>query len=325
MAYGTVMKVRNKRFNKGYYKVLNSKYTVISIGNLSLGGTGKTPFAIYLIENLQAKGLNPAFVSRGYGRRTEGLLEVIPSGKPEDFGDEPLMVKQRFPNIPVYVSEKRARAVEELHAKAKDLDVIIMDDAYQHRWVERDINILLSKFSQPYFYDQVVPGGRLREFREGASRADLILFTKSPEDISNEEKAFYDLKSKEYSWASVGFSHTIQLPIKFELSKLPLKANTEICLVTGLARPSELLTYMEHQFNLAKHFNYKDHHAFTREDVEQWLSLNLPIVCTEKDYVKIFRLLDNAEIERFAVSRIKIELNPDFEALLDEQISTSLK
>ena len=319
--YGGIMEIRNWAFNKGLLSSYSSKIKTISVGNLSVGGSGKTPCSIYLIEHLQEQGFKPAFVSRGYGRSTKGLKEVKLNQDMSFFGDEPYLVKEKFPNLPVWVSEKRKIAIQELE-KNPDIDIIILDDAFQHRYVNRDLNILLSRFDYPYFYDQVVPGGRLREFRKQAKRADYTIFTKCPIELSPEEMAYYNLESRNYSSAPVGFAFTKQKGItSWEGVEIPIN-NQKVALVTGIAQPNLLVEYVNNKFELLEHFEYNDHQNYDFADVQKWLQFRKDngldfILLTEKDAARLKDVIREIERPYFAVLPMKIDFHPNTKSHLE--------
>ncbi len=214
LLYGFILSIRNQCFNWGVFKSYHSSIFTIGIGNLSVGGTGKTPFTAYLINDLVNAGKEIAVVSRGYGRLSKGLKEVNNRSNASEVGDEPLLLKQRYPNVHVWVAEKREWGVKA--AEDRGVDVILLDDNFQHRSVLVDVQFMLSKYGNPFFKDYPLPMGRLREFRKGAKRADFIVYTNTPEDYQGSIN-HYRQKTKTYSNADVRFASHQNLATQWAL------------------------------------------------------------------------------------------------------------
>ena len=197
--YGWMMRVRNRQFDSGSRAVVEFIPTIISVGNLSMGGTGKTPMIEYLIRLLKDR-VKLATISRGYGRKTKGFIMASEKETARTIGDEPLQFYRKFKDeVFVTVCEERILAVPEVLSEHEEVSLFLLDDAYQHRKIGRDLNILLTTFEEPFFRDHVVPLGRLREERAGASRADLIVVTKCPEGIGDTEKQWFTREVKNYA------------------------------------------------------------------------------------------------------------------------------
>ena len=290
--YGAITSARNLLFNCGILKSYHSKITVISVGNLSLGGTGKTPHVAHILDLVKMK--NRAVISRGYKRKTKGMIEgdtKIHSAK--DLGDEPLELLTKFegPNFKMIVEAERRKALQYLENHSDKSDIIILDDAFQHRYAHRDLNILLSDYSNPFYADFIVPMGRLRESRKGAQRADIIIVTKCPKEISKKEQEEIRKKIENYSKASVYFS---QISYKGLIDKdnsiVPLDSNKKYLLITGIANPTPIYEYLaENKIHFAAK-KYSDHHNFSRKDIQDIVkkSENCDgIITTEKDWMRL--------------------------------------
>ena len=197
--YGMIMLVRNLLFDLGVLPSEKFDIPVISVGNLSLGGTGKTPHIEYLIR-LMGDRMLTATLSRGYGRESKGFILASRRSNVKYIGDEPLQFVKKFHNIKVAVDEKRVRGIHKLMDKFPDLGLVLLDDAFQHRWVKPGISILLTDYHQLFTEDHVVPSGRLREFRSGAKRADVIIVTKTPKVFSpiTRRRILEDLKPQAF-------------------------------------------------------------------------------------------------------------------------------
>jgi len=303
MLYGLVTLIRNKFFDWGWMKELEFEVPLINVGNLAVGGTGKTPHIAYLIDRLQ--GPKVAVLSRGYGRRTKGYNLVSMDSKVDEVGDEILMLKMRFPSVPMAVHENRALGIAELLAEHPDVDLILLDDAFQHRHVKPKVNILLTEYQLPFFLDWLMPAGRLREFRSGYKRADIAIFTKCPEDAktyntqrhlpaTDPNSIFYSRMTYPKLQRVTGRDGTIAKPI----------------LVTSIAKPEYLKNHLQHMWPDIVHSNYRDHHKFTQKELDQLAETSKHVICTEKDWVKLQELNIPASLNIW-IQAIEIEISGD--------------
>lgn len=282
--------MRNKLFDWGFLKQTKFEIPVISIGNLSMGGTGKTPHIEYFISKYKTKH-NIAVVSRGYGRKTKGFRYVNAMDSAEIVGDEPLQIKNKFDDIMVAVGEKRVDAIQQVLKENPDINLILLDDAFQHRYVKPSLNILLTEYSNPFWKDLMVPAGRLREFRCGWKRADLIIITKCPETI--DLKIPPSIKSKPIYFSRIAYQNPILINGQFF---------KKVILVTGIANPLPLLGYLrKNSFEIVHHFNHSDHHTFSNSDISNILSKldsekDAMLLTTEKDWMRLKPFLENKDI-----------------------------
>tara|TARA_B100001115_G_scaffold184370_1_gene186552 strand:- start:916 stop:1929 length:1014 start_codon:yes stop_codon:yes gene_type:complete len=295
MLYDLITTARNRAFDEGRLESYQSKVPTIAIGNLSMGGTGKTPFTEFLIQQLSAEP--KAVVSRGYGRKSKGLLEVQPNGRAEDFGDEALQIAQKFP-VRVWVSEKRKAGVQAAEVAGSKL--ILLDDAFQHRYVKAHRYIMLSRFDQPFFNDYVVPAGYLRESRKGAERADFVIFTKCPTNLNAALKQSYVQATARYTQAQVLFSELKYGKIRDQFGN-ELEPGKALHLITGIADTKAMIDYLEKEYPILKNNSYRDHHAFTETELKTHLAeakkAKAALLCTDKDRVKLGPLLASIEAE----------------------------
>ena len=264
--YGLINHIRNLLFDKGVLKTLSHDTVVISVGNLKAGGTGKTPFVEYLLR-LLASSYNIAVISRGYGRKTKGYRLVDPQGRAEEFGDEPLQMAKKFPNVLFAVCESRNKAIEIIEAEYPAIDLVLLDDAYQHRYTARDFNILLTEYNRPFFKDRVLPFGLLREYRQGYKRADCIVVTKCPPLEERERKDFAE-KLKPLPDQRIFFSEIhYRLPylLNDESRKLNLSEHS-VVLFTGISNNSHIVSYLKSKTLLLGTISYNDHHNFSQRD-----------------------------------------------------------
>jgi tetraacyldisaccharide 4'-kinase len=284
-------------YTSGLLKQTVFDIPVISVGNLSIGGTGKTPHVEHLIR-LLSPYLHIAILSRGYKRQTTGFILGTPQLTAADIGDEPLQYIRKFPNISVAVGERRAYAIPQLLRAQPDIQTILLDDAYQHLPVKPGLQILTTPYSLPYWEDQVLPAGRLREWRTGARRADIIIVSKCPSDLSTARRDELLKRIKPKPHQQVFFSYyTYGQPYLFEHpeQRITLTKQTEVLAVTGIADESYLVNYLSHTVARLKLMAFGDHHQFDHFDVgriagifdEQPRTHNRIILTTEKDATRL--------------------------------------
>jgi len=292
--YDLLMRLRNYLYDTGYTKSFSFQTRVISVGNLSVGGNGKTPMVEYLVCLLKHK-YRLAVLSRGYGRSTKGFILADSKHTTDDLGDESMQLFRKFaPEIKVAVGESRALAIPSILLESPDTELIILDDAYQHRTVIPDLNILVTNFWSPFFKDHVLPAGRLRESRQGAQRADLIIVTKCPADLSVEKQQEYLSEITSYQEGPVFFTTiTYQAPVPFYSGNRVVKY-AKVLLITSIATTVSLLHYVDENFTLVDHLRFRDHFKFQEKHVEQILRRFNQlrdqceiILTTEKDMVKL--------------------------------------
>jgi tetraacyldisaccharide 4'-kinase len=306
LVYDLITSIRNFFFDKGIFTSTYFDIPVIAVGNLSVGGTGKTPQIEYLIKLL--KGKKVAVLSRGYKRKTNGFLLLNETHSAEDVGDAPLQFYKKFNHISVAVDADRTHGIQRLINEVNP-DVVLLDDAFQHRKVQAGLYVLLTKYEDLYVDDLILPTGNLRESRRGAKRADLIVITKCPESLSEkeQEKIIQKIQPKENQkvfFTNISYANQLQGDNAILIEELPVY---EIVLVTGIAAPKPLLKFLEAKKVNYKHLKYPDHHKFSEADISKIKTTfnTIPtkkklILTTEKDYV---RLMDKVE----RLSYIEIE------------------
>lgn len=290
--YGAIMWLRNWLYKSQFIGSTDFEIPVISIGNLSVGGTGKTPFAEFLIELLHGK-YKVGVLSRGYKRKTSGYLTVRRTHRSSEVGDEPLMLKLKYPDVYVSVGEQRVFAIPRLLSEHPEIQVILLDDAFQHQSVRPDINILLTTYENPFWEDHILPIGTLREFVSGKERANIFVVTKCPPDLSDAEQEAM-LKQIGPGEKQQVFFAVIDYGMPYHIldanDRLALSKQAEELLITGIADATPLKVYLEEQCEGVIHFNYDDHHFFTREELEA-IHKNYPQyrrwITTEKDGVRL--------------------------------------
>ena len=288
--------IRNWLFDNGLIKTHAFAVPTICIGNISVGGTGKTPQTEYLIRLLKDK-FQTTVLSRGYGRNSKGYILADENCSAEQIGDEPFQIKKKFKNINVAVCESRVIGIERITSELKETEVILLDDAFQHRKVKAGLNIVMIDSSRPIWQDCTLPFGRMRESANGIKRAEIAIITKC-DDITEIEKDFCINYIKKIKDIPVFFSRIKygELYPLFNCSTKNIKTDTEVLLVTGIARPKPLEQEIERRFCRTTAMNYADHYKFTTDDlkdIEQQYnrikSNNKIIITTEKDASRILQ------------------------------------
>ena len=284
--YYLVTWFRNWLYDSGIKSSKSYDFPVICVGNLSTGGTGKTPMIEYLIRLLKDEK-QLATLSRGYKRKTEGFVLADNKANADIIGDEPFQFYRKFNAISVAVDANRQNGIAKLRALQSPPEVILLDDAYQHRKVKAGFNILLTAYNNLYYKDIVLPSGNLREPRYGAKRANIIVVTKCPKAISEAEKQriISGLKLKKHQQVFFSYvdysSRVISELDDMELTKLP-----KFTLVTGIANAKPLVDFLVEKGLKFDHLEFSDHYNFRASDFENLASKSL-IITTEKDYVRL--------------------------------------
>ncbi|MBD2767866.1 tetraacyldisaccharide 4'-kinase [Hymenobacter sp. BT664] len=305
--YAGVLAVRNWLYDMGWKRPATFAVPLINVGNLRVGGTGKTPHVTWLVEELLRRGHRPAVLSRGYGRRTRGPRLAGPADSASTVGDEPWQYFQQFSarQVPVAVAEDRRLGVAQLLHAHPALTVIVLDDAYQHRAVQPTLNVLLTEWARPFYQDWVLPAGRLRESRRGAWRADLIIVTKCPPGLSAAAQAAVAQRLGRYGrptspvvFSAYEYARPRALAdatgeSRAEPAAPPARtpAPGPALLLTGIAQPGPLREYLESQgYTIQHHACFADHYAFQPADLAalraNWQP-GWPIFTTEKDATRL--------------------------------------
>ena len=297
--YAIVTSVRNYFFDVGIFKQTTFKKPIIAVGNLSVGGTGKTPQIEYLIKLLK-KNHKIGVLSRGYGRTTKGFLQVDATKTTTEVGDEPLQFFKKIKDISVAVDENRVNGIKQL----TNAEVVLLDDAFQHRKVKAGFYVLLTKYNELFSNDFVLPIGNLRERRIGVKRADVVVVTKCPSTIDEQEQQ--DLKQliRRYFNGPVLFSSITYADFLMSNNTSKIKtselSNYEVLLVTGIANPKPLEKHLSSLNCNFKHVKFPDHHQFSAKEIESLKtefdalkSDNKIILTTEKDFVRLSDKIKN--------------------------------
>ena len=299
--YGLGVGFRNLLFEMGVLKEHSYQTPVISVGNITVGGTGKTPHVEYLIRLLKDH-LHVAVLSRGYKRKSRGFLLATPETPLSDLGDEPYQMKQKYPEIDVAVDAKRTRGIEHLISGTytkDEVDAILLDDAYQHRYVKPGLNILLVDYHRLIIHDKLLPAGRLREPVKGKDRANIVIVTKCPRTLNPMEFRVLTKQMNLYPYQQLYFTTIKYKPLcpLFEgteqIRELEELAGRNILLLTGIASPKQVYYDLKPHTPYIHPLRYSDHHNFKKKDIkkinETFEALPAPklIITTEKDAVRL--------------------------------------
>lgn len=342
--YGLIIFLRNKFFDWGILKEKQYDVHIISVGNLTIGGTGKTPHIEYLV-NLLLRNYKIAVLSRGYKRKTKGFVLAGPNSTYKDIGDEPLQIKHKFPDITVAVDEDRRRGITKLLAMKERPDIILLDDAFQHRYVKPSLSILLSDYNRPMYRDALLPAGRLREPYYNMERANIVIVTKCPKDLKPIDIRIitHELNVFPYQtllFTTIKYGDLISLFNKedlFSKKELPLVniTNKKILLITGVASPKAILDELGEYTDSIKLLEYPDHHNFTGEDIKNIEQAYKDIgdekaitIVTEKDAVRLIGRNDMSESLRNSMYYLPIKitfLSKEEETIFNKKINRHVR
>jgi tetraacyldisaccharide 4'-kinase len=295
LIYGILLMLRNKMYDWGIFKATSFDIPIISVGNLSVGGTGKTPHVEYLIRLLSDE-YKIAVLSRGYKRKTKGFKIADDNSTVADIGDEALQINKKFKNILVAVDENRVNGIRKIKKQYPNIEVIILDDAYQHRSVKPGLSILLTDFHKLYTSDYILPVGKLREFRAGASRADIIIVTKTMRPLSPILARDLNDTIKPLSHQQLLYSYINYLPLRpttlTDKNQLAHKISS-VLIFAGIENIYPLLDHVSRMVNYMEYLKFSDHHLYSerdlnliREKFDNLLGKDKIIITTEKDIVR---------------------------------------
>lgn len=345
LPYGWITALRNLFFDLGWKKSKSYPLPLICVGNLSTGGTGKTPMTEFILKNINPG--HAAMVSRGYGRKTKGLILANPNSTVEEIGDEPYQIFQKFPGIKMALAEKRILGIDAI-LKMGPLDYVVLDDAYQHRYVNASFTILLSTFQNPFYSDYILPAGNLRESKKGVSRADIVVITKCPENFKESQAQIIKAKipNKQVFFSTIKYgdlgpvnpqnivdqpdrqNQQIHPPVdpqdivdqrdqkdqgdqKNQKNNHPPKTKTLV--LTGIANPKPFLDHLKGKFEIVEHRKFPDHHNFSKADIENLETYletgsNNQIITTEKDWVRLKDQMDSELLKRVFYFPIELKI-----------------
>ena len=292
--YGMVVHIRHKLFD---LKILRSEefdIPVVCIGNLTVGGTGKTPVAELLIERF-SEHYRVGVLSRGYRRKTKGFVLSTPTSSARTIGDEPRQMKLKYPSVPVAVCEKRAEGIRLLRKAHPEIELIILDDAFQHRYVEPWVNILLMDYNNPVYRDRLLPWGRLRDTRNQIHRANFVLVTKCPDDLNPLDIRIVINSLGLFPYQSLYFTRMRQgeiTPLFADRAVGKVREGDPVIAMSGIANPVPLLENLRKRFDVVAELTFDDHHTYRLSDMRRLEALfaaypDAVVLTTEKDAVKL--------------------------------------
>ena len=329
--YGWIMALRNFLYNQGIFKASSFDLPVISVGNLTVGGTGKTPHVEFLLRFLN--NYKTATLSRGYKRSTKGFVLADSTVSATTIGDEPYQYFLDFPEVTVAVCEKRVTGIRNIQELKPETEVIILDDAFQHRAVTPSLNLLITDFYRRFDADFMLPTGLLREPRSGARRADAVLVSKCPEGLNAAERS--EIRNSIGKYTKTGtpvfFSaYKYGPPVAFGNAS---EVSKNIILVTGIANPEPLIRYLQQAgYSIAAHLNWLDHHHYTTADLEkiaqawQEQSGNCSIFTTRKDAVKLMQPEFTFSVEKLPFYYLPIEVSfLEGQAVFEQMVLAAVK
>lgn len=317
-------------------KSVKFHFPVISVGNLSVGGTGKTPHIEYLIRNL-ASEYKLAVLSRGYKRKTSGYKLVRPMSTADETGDEASLIKSKYPFVNVAVAEARIYGIPQLLGDAPDTQVLLLDDAFQHRSVTPAINILLTRYNKPYTRDYILPMGSLREFRSSAQRADFIVVSKCPQTLTKEDRENFKTEISPNKNQLLLFSY-LKYGRAYNLidssQKIALSEPDAVYLFTGIAQLDELMAYLKAESKEVFNIEYPDHHNFDTYDMSNIRTAfnnierkNKVLLTTEKDVVRLIphrRWIEENKLPIYVLP-VEVDFFPEDKALLNRELNQYLE
>jgi len=318
--YGIGVSIRNQLFELNVLKSKSYDIPIISVGNITVGGSGKTPHVEYLIRLLKDRA-KVAVLSRGYKRKSKGYHLGGKQSTADELGDEPYQMLRKFPGIYVAVDKNRRQGIERLtgDAETRDTDVILLDDAYQHRYVRPGVNILLVDYHRLIIYDKLLPAGRLREPQSGKARADIVIITKCPKDLKPVEFRVLTKALDLYPYQKLFFTTLEYDPLapiycgeSRPLSSLP--ADGHILLLTGIASPRQMQEDLKPYAADITPMTFADHHRFTKKDIRRindtFATMPEPkvVITTEKDNARLFGLEGLSEEVRHNIYRLPVRI-----------------
>lgn len=300
--YGIMVYTRNYLYDKNFFKSVKFNFPIICVGNLVMGGTGKSTMIEYLAASLLPV-YNVATLSRGYKRRTRGYILANANTSALEIGDEPMQFHLKFPSLSVAVGEQRIIAVPHILQDRPQTEVILLDDAFQHREIRAGLNIVLTQYGDLYTHDFFLPSGDLRDQRSSVKRADTIIVTKCPSSLTIEEKNKIEKELNLPDKTAIYFT-TLEYGIPYHICtsnqhQRPITNQDEILLVSGIANPAPLKDYLEKNSAAYDHLNFSDHHIFSLDDLkeitkrfEKINNTQKMILTTEKDAVRLIKYQD---------------------------------
>lgn len=329
--YGGIIDVRHTLFDWNILRHEEFDIPIICVGNLTVGGTGKTPHTEYLIEMLR-DDFNVAVLSRGYKRKTKGFFLATTTSSFKRIGDEPKQIKLKYPDIPVAVCEKRAKGIHRLREECPEVNLIILDDAFQHRYVEPWVNIVLMDCNRPIYDDMLLPVGRLRDRRSQIERAHMVIVTKCRSDMRPLDYRLVNKNLDLSPYQSLYFTHfesSLPQPLFANYGQGPVAEGAPVVALSGIASPAKFIERLEQHYKVMHTLTFSDHYTFKMRDIERIAALleTLPaetvIIMTEKDAVRLInsKKIDDDIRRRFYFVSVRVEFLEDKKADFHRQLT----
>ncbi len=311
--YGLILWVRNQLYDRGFFFSKTFDQPIIKIGNLSFGGTGKSPMTIYLAKALSNQTM-VYILSRGYGRSTKGIQEVLVNSSHNEVGDEPLMMKKSLPDCRVFVSGDRVAGIHHINSLSNDKKLIILDDCLQHRRLRGGYEILLTEYSLPFYKDDLFPAGKLRDLKSRSEKVNMVVITKTED--SGPEIAELKEGIKNYTKSPVYHSSLKYLPYQNWFTGIETQIQPKVLVVTAIANPTLFYKEVEKRSVILARFQYHDHHNFSVDNIRLWMDRCrnhdvMQIVMTAKDAVRIIEFRSLFEESGIEVLVLPVEVCMD--------------
>lgn len=336
--YASILRLRHWLYDANILRSTRPNMPTIAVGNLSFGGTGKTPHVELILRSLAGSG-NMATLSRGYGRSGTQVLEVQPNMDVTSVGDEPMQMKRKFPGVRVFVGADRTVALAAIAEKVTDLRLVVMDDAFQHRRVQAGLNILLTTWQKPWYKDALVPAGTLRDLASRGAKAEVVIVTKCPKNPTEAEQAVWKRQlglapSQQLFFSGLRYAKPKMLPTAGALEKDIDLVGKRCLLLTGIADPAPFAEHVRGLGAAVEHLRFPDHHTFTLADLRkaaERLATFAPgpelLVTTEKDAMRLLPHLHQGPLAKATIVVIAVEaviLNDQdrFTRLLHDHVGT---
>lgn len=329
--YGGIIDFRHRLFDWNILRHEEFDIPIICVGNITVGGTGKTPHTEYLIELLRGD-FKVAVLSRGYKRKTKGFFMASTTSSFKRIGDEPKQIKLKYPDVPVAVCEKRAEGIRRLREQCPEVNLIILDDAFQHRYVEPWVNIVLMDYNRPIYEDMLLPVGRLRDRRSQLERAQIVVVTKCPSDLRPLDYRIINKNLELSPYQSLYFTHfesSPPQPLFAHYGQGPVREGAPVVALSGIASPAKFIERLEKHYKVMHTLTFSDHYTFKMRDIERIAALleTLPaetvIIMTEKDAVRLInsKKIDDDIRRRFYFVSVRVEFLEDKRADFHRQLT----
>ena len=330
--FGIITFVRNKLYDLEIIpSVKFDDVFVVSVGNITVGGTGKTPFVEYLLRRLLSQDYRVAVLSHGYKRTTKGFRFVGGNLTPDETGDESYQIKQKFPNTVVAVDANKINGINQILKTYPDTQIILLDDAFQHRKIRPNLSILLADYNRPMYRDGMLPGGRLREWARFAKRADIMIVTKSPADITPEKKQeikryYARIFPREILFTTIMYGEPQAIFQNATSISIDSLKHYDVLLVTGIANPKPFETYIRQHAITVQTIIFPDHHFFSEKDVKSisdriLSNENLILITTEKDAVRLQQIkIAEATAKRCYYVPVEVKFEDDGEKYFEKRL-----